>query len=133
MHTGRLQTIVTEDAGPVRICERHHDDITAFDCSHVPSHSFDHPNCFMAHDAASNAAFHFLVRPQIAPADARARDRDERIRRFDKFRIRDVFDTNVARTEHDGCAHTILPPVFVNGILARKECSSFGAPFVSLS
>lgn len=51
---------------------------------------------------------HLLIRPEIAPADTRAHDLDDRIGGIDDARVRNVLDTNVARAVHDCCMNAIV-------------------------
>src|SRR5207249_9494942 len=86
--------------------ERHDNEITAFNPSNVCANLFDHAYRFVPHHATGVAAFHFLIWPQIAPANARAGDTDEGVSRFDDLRIGHVLDPNVARAIHHSRAHT---------------------------
>jgi len=63
------------------------------------------------HHAAGVIAFHFLIWPQIAPANAPARDADKSISRLDDFRVGYVLDPNVTSAIHHSCAHNDLLPI----------------------
>ena len=65
----------------------------------------DDAHGLVPHPAAGVGVFQGLVRPEIAAADAGARDRDESIGLLDETGIGDVLDTNVAGAVHDGCSH----------------------------
>src|SRR5207245_5265124 len=86
-------------------------EVAAFNRSNVCADVFDHAYGFVPHHATADAAFHFLIWPQIAPANARAGDTDEGISRFDDLRIGHVLDPNVASAVHHSCAHTDLLPI----------------------
>src|SRR6266446_1036146 len=111
MDTRRLKAVVTKHACAVGERERHDNEITAFNPSNVCANLFDHAYRFVPHHATGVAAFHFLIWPQIAPANARAGDTDEGVSRFDDLRIGHVLDPNVARAIHHSCAHTDLLPI----------------------
>jgi hypothetical protein len=102
-----VQSLATEDAGAVGVCERHHDEIAGFHRVDVGADGFDDADRLVAHAAAGPAVFHGLVRPEIAAADGGAGDRDEGVRALDEPRVRDVLDPNVARAVHDGCTHGV--------------------------
>ena len=91
--------------------ERHDNEITALNRPNVCADVFNHTHCFVPHHATDVAAFHFLIRPQIAPAHARASDTNESVSRLNDLRIGHVLDPNVASFIHDSCAQNYLPPV----------------------
>ena len=79
-----------------------------------PAHaanSFDHAYRFVSHHATCVAMLHFLIWPQVAPANARAGDANDSISRLDDFRVGHVLDPNVASAIHHSCAHNDLLPI----------------------
>ena len=85
--------------------ERHDNEITAFNRSNVFADVFDHTYRFVPHHATGVAALHFLIWPQIAPANARSGDANDSISRLDDLRVGHVLDPNVACAIHHSCAH----------------------------
>src|SRR4029453_7634645 len=83
----------------------HDNEVTALNCPNVCADVLDDTYRFVPHHATGVAAFHFLIWPQIAPANARARDADHSISRLDDFRVGHVLDPNVASAIHHSCTH----------------------------
>ena len=103
MDARRLKPVVAKHACAVGERERHDNEIAAFNRSNVCADVFDHTYRFVPHHAASVAMLHFLIRPQIAPANARSGDADDSISRLDDLRIGHVLDPNVASAIHHSC------------------------------
>jgi hypothetical protein len=102
---------MTKRACSVGERERHDNEITSLNRSNVCADVLDNTYRFVPHHATGVAAFHFLIWPQIAPANARARNADDSISRFDDFRVGHVLDPNVASAIHHSCAHNALLPI----------------------
>jgi hypothetical protein len=85
--------------------ERHDNEITALNRSNVLADVFDYTYRFVPHHPTGIAALHLLIWPQIAPANARSGDTNDRISRLDDLRVGYVLDPNVASTIHHSCAH----------------------------
>src|SRR5438445_1709846 len=111
MDARRLKPIMAKHACTVGECERHDNEITAFNPSNVCADVFDHTYRFVPHHTTGVAVLHFLIWPQIAPANARAGDPNDSIRRLDDLRIWHVLNANVASAIHHSCAHNDLLPV----------------------
>src|SRR6266545_5235846 len=105
MDARRLKPVVAKHACAVRERERHDNEITAFNRSNVCANVFDHTDRFVPHHATAIAALHFLVRPQIAPANTRSCHTNDSVSRLDDLRIGHVLDPNVASAIHHSCAH----------------------------
>src|SRR6476661_8436515 len=105
MDTRRLKSVVTKCACAVGERERHDNEIAALNRPNVFTDVFDHTYRFVPHYATSVAALHFLIWPQIAPANARSGNANESISRLNDFRIGHVLDPNVSSTIHYSCAH----------------------------
>src|SRR5262249_47069774 len=108
MDTRRLKSVVAKRARPVGERERHDNEITAFNPSNVCADVFYYTYCFVPHHATSVTVFHFLIWPQIAPANARAGDANDSISRLDDLRVGHVLDPDVASAIHHSCAHNDL-------------------------
>jgi hypothetical protein len=124
VHACRVQPFMAEDARAVGERERHHDDVAGLQRAHVGPDLLDDADGLMAHRLAGLGAIKRCVRPQIAAADAGARDADDRVGRLDDGGIRDVHDANVTRCEHDGGAHQATPSfnhVFFFSVMALRE------------
>src|SRR5215470_6435207 len=104
-----MQSFAAEDTGAVGVRERHHNEIAGFDGANVGPNGFDDPDGLVSHAAAGVAAFHCLIRPEIAAADAGAADSHEGVSRLDDPGVGNGLHANVAGAEHDGCAHDDLP------------------------
>jgi hypothetical protein len=113
MDARRLKPIVTKRACAVGERERHDNEITTLNRSNVRADVFHHTYRFVPHYAAGVAALHFLIRPQIASANARSGDTNDSISRLDDLRIGHVLDANVASAIHHGCAHINLLPILL--------------------
>ena len=83
---------------------------TGLDGANVGTNGFDDADRLVSNQTAVLALVHFLIRPQIAPADAGAGDGDDCVRRLNDASIRNALDTNVPGSEHDSCARNDLPP-----------------------
>src|ERR1043166_7251279 len=83
-----LKPVVAKHACAIGKRERHDNEVTAFNRSNVCADVFDHTYRFVPHHATGFAVLHFLIWPQIAPANARAADAHDSISRLDDFRIR---------------------------------------------
>jgi hypothetical protein len=105
MNTRRLKAIVAKRACAIGECERHDDEITAFNLPNGCAHVFDHADSFVPHHATDVVAFHLLIGPQIASADARACNANDSISRLDDFRVANVLNPNVASLIHHRCTH----------------------------
>src|SRR4051794_31992608 len=81
MDAGRLQPFLAEQASAVRVDERHDDDLPAPDPLNVAADLLDHADRLMPH-ALSFDIGAAVVGPEIAAADARARDADYCVGRF---------------------------------------------------
>jgi hypothetical protein len=107
MDARRLKPVVAKRACAVGERERHDNEITAFNRSNVCADVFDHTYRFVPHYATGVAVLHFLIWPQIAPANARSGDTNDSISRLDDLRVGHVLDANVASAVHHSCTHTI--------------------------
>jgi hypothetical protein len=87
---------VAELAGTIGEREWHDDEVAALHVADVAADVFDNADCLVSHAAAALRRFKVVIRPQIAPADARARHSQERVSWLNDFRVRDVLDPNVA-------------------------------------
>jgi hypothetical protein len=105
MDTRRLKSVVAKRACAVGERERHDNEITALNPPNVCADVFNHTYRFVPHHATGVAALHFLIWPQIAPANACARNANDSISRFDDLRVGHVLDPNVACAIHHSCAH----------------------------
>ena len=103
-----MKAVVTKHACAVGERERHDNEITAFDRSNFCADVFHHADRLVPHHATGVAVLHFLIRPQIASANARAGDADDSISWLDDLRIGHVLDPKVASAIHDSCAHNNL-------------------------
>ena len=110
VQAGRVQPFVAEDAGAVRPRERGDDEIAGLDRAHVGAHVLDDTDELVAHPLPGLARLQLVVRPEIAAADAGARDADERIGGLDQARVGDVLDPDIAGAVHDSCAHVSRLP-----------------------
>src|SRR6516165_1341538 len=122
MDTRRLKPVVAKHACAVGERERHDNEITAFNRSNICTDVFDHTYRFVPHYASSVAALHFLIWPQIAPANARARDANESVGWLDDLRIGHVLDPNVASAIHHSCTHNDLLPI-QSGLIGVRDYS----------
>jgi hypothetical protein len=111
MDARRLKPVVAKHACAIGEREWHDNEITAFNHSNVCADVFDYTCRFVPHHATGVAVLHFLIWPQIAPANARSTDTNDTISRFDDFRIGHVLDPNVASAIHHSCAHVDLLPI----------------------
>src|SRR6266481_6327351 len=103
MDTRRLKPVMAKRAGAVGERERHDNEITAFNRTNVCADVFDHTYRFVPHYATGVAVLHFLIWPQIAPANARSGDTNDGISRLDDLRVRHVLDPNIASAIHHSC------------------------------
>ena len=71
----------------------------------APTSSTTPMNSWPIRLAGRRSAPCWLVRPQVAAADAGAGDADQRVGGLDEPGVGDVLDPDVAGAEHDGCAH----------------------------
>src|SRR5437764_1394476 len=129
-----LKSIMAKRACAVGERKRHDNEITPLNLPNVCADLFDHTYRFVPHHATSVAAFHFLIWPEIAPANARARNANDSISRLDDFRVGHVLDPNVASTIHDSCFHNPFPFCFsCNSQLTvtSPEPSAAASPAVS--
>jgi hypothetical protein len=108
MDARRLKLVVAKHARAVGERERHDNEITAFNRSNVFADVFDHTYRFVPHHATGVDVLHFLIWPQIAPANARSSDANDSISRLDDLWIGHVLDPNVASAIHHSCAHNDL-------------------------
>jgi hypothetical protein len=108
-----LKSVVAKRACAVGERERHDNKITAFNHSNVCADIFDYTYCFMSHHATGVGVLHFLIWPQIAPANTRAGNANDSISRLDDLRIGHVLDPNVAGAIHHSCAHNDLLPILL--------------------
>jgi hypothetical protein len=104
-----LQAVLAEHAGAVRPRERGDDEVAPLDRAHARADGFDEADELVPHAAPGLGVLHRLVGPEVAAADAGARDGDERVGRLDQVGVGDVLDPNVAGAVHDSCAHAGLP------------------------
>src|SRR3954470_24437906 len=103
MDARRLKPVMAKRACAVGKRERHDYEITAFNGSNIFANIFNHTYRFVSHHAAGIGALHFLIGPQIAPANTRARNANDSISRLDDFRVGHVLDLNVAGAIHYSC------------------------------
>src|SRR2546428_11578285 len=99
---------MTEDARSIGKCERHDHNVAHFSSTHIATDIFDNTDCFVSHWSWFIARLHQVVRPQIAAADARALDPDDRVGWLDQSRIRNVFDPDISSAVHDCRSHFYL-------------------------
>ena len=92
--TGRLESLVAEGARAVGEREGHHDQVAALDCAHIGADVLDDPDRLVAHRPAGLGGLQVGVRPQVAAADAGARDADDRVGRLEDGGIREVLDAD---------------------------------------
>src|SRR5882724_6669426 len=100
---------MAEDAGAVGEGERHYDQVADLQGAYGGADGLDDTDRLVAHHAAGLAVLHCLVGPEVAAADAGARDAHDRIGRLDHGGIGDVLYVNVTGAVHDGCSHRHLP------------------------
>jgi hypothetical protein len=103
-----LQAVVAEDAVAVRVRERHHDQIARLQHPDVRTDLLDDADCLVAHDPGTLTRVEARVGPQVAAADAGARDADNRVCRLDDLRVFHLFDADVAGAMHNSCLHHFL-------------------------
>jgi hypothetical protein len=108
MDTRRLKPIVAKHACAIGERERHNNEITPLNRSNVCADVFDHTYRFVPHHATGVDVLHFLIWPQIAPANARSGNANDSISRLDDLRVGHVLDPNVASAIHHSCAHNGL-------------------------
>jgi hypothetical protein len=106
-----METLPAEDTRSVRPEKRRDHLIADLEGLDVGADGLDDPDELVAHRPARVFVRHGLVRPQVAAADRGARDADERVRRVDQPRIRDVLDPDIASSIHQCCPHTQNLPV----------------------
>src|SRR5439155_7428814 len=116
MDARRLKPVMAKHACAIRKRERHDNEITAFNPSNVCADVFHHTYRFVPHHATGIAALHFLIWPQIAPANARSGDTNDSISRLDDLRVGHVLDPNIASAIHHSCTHNDLP----SGLVASR-------------
>ena len=105
MDARRLKPVVAKRACAVGEREGHDNEITSLNRSNICADVFDHTYRFVPHHATSVDVFHFLIWPQIAPANACSGNANDSISRLDNFRVGHVLDSNVASAIHHSCAH----------------------------
>src|SRR5439155_24949738 len=105
MNARRLKPVVAKRACAVGERERHDNEITSLNRSNVCADVFNHTYRFVPHHATGLDVLHFLIWPQIAPANACARDANDSISRLDDLRVGHVLDPNVASAIHHSRAH----------------------------
>jgi hypothetical protein len=81
--------------------KRRDDEVAGPDGPHVEADGLDDADEFVAHPAAGLGALHLVVRPEVAAADARAGDAQERVGGFDEPGVPNALDADVARAVHD--------------------------------
>src|SRR6185436_20238439 len=87
-----VQSLVAEDAGPIRVGEWHHHQVTLLQLAYVGSHRLHDADRFVTHGFPALARLHQVIGPEIAAADAGAADGEEGIGRFDDAGIGDGLD-----------------------------------------
>jgi hypothetical protein len=125
MDARRLKPVVAKRACAVGERERHDNEITSLDRSNVWADVFDHTYRFVPHHATSLALLHFLIWPQIAPANTRSGNANDSISRLDDLRIGHVLDPNVASAIHHSCAHNASLPILSGLTGVRDNSVSF--------
>ena len=126
MDARRLKPVVAKRACAVGERERHDNEITSLNRSNVCADVFDYTYRFVPHHATGLAVLHFLIWPQIAPANARSGDTNESISRLDDLRVGHVLDPNVASAIHHSCAHNDLTPIQSGLTVVGDDSMSFG-------
>jgi len=85
MDARRLKPVMTKRARAVGEREGHNNEITSLNRSNVRADVFDHTYRFMPHHATGLVVLHFLIWPQIAPANACSVNANHSISRLDDF------------------------------------------------
>src|SRR5579875_3289040 len=96
---------MTNCAGAVRVAKRHDDDLSPTDVVHFVADVLNHANGFVAHWLTAGRLRKVVVWPEVAPADAGARDTNDRVRWLLGDRVRNVLDRDVEGLVHNGGAH----------------------------
>jgi hypothetical protein len=77
--------------------------------ANIPPDGFDDADRFMTHgNAVRGAAAFAAIRPEVAAADAGARNTNERVRWLGDRRVGHVLDPHIARCTKNGCTHLCL-------------------------
>jgi hypothetical protein len=105
VETRRLQALLTERTGAVGPGERRDDQVARLDRADVGTDRFDDADELVAHSLTGLARLELVVGPEVAAADAGARDADECVCRFDESCVGDVLDPDIAGAVHDSCFH----------------------------
>ena len=102
---GDLQARRAEVAGVVRPHERRHHQVAGSEAGDLRADLLDDADELVAHPAALLVGGHRLVRPQVAAADARGGDADDRVGGLVQHGVGHVLDAHVAGLVHHGCSH----------------------------
>jgi hypothetical protein len=94
--TGGVQALAAELAGAVGDRERGDDQVALLDGGHRRAGVLDDADELVAHPCGTVCRGHRAVRPQVAAADARGGDADERVSGLLDHRIRHILDADVA-------------------------------------
>ena len=105
-----LQSIIAKHACAVGVRKRHHDHVTAPDCTPIGADGFDDADRLVAHTAARWRGLQFVVGPKIASTDAGAGYADNRVSRMHNRGIGHVLDPDITSAVHDSCTHAIFFP-----------------------
>ena len=143
MNTGCLQSLPTELTGAIRPRKRRNDEVAALDGANLFADRLDDADELVPHALPRLAGLHLLVRPQVAPAYAGARDPEECVGGFDQVGVRDSLDANVARTMHNGGSQgstPVAPDCFFGGTISTKAtlkssqyCPAMSPPIEAIS
>src|SRR5881296_1526726 len=99
--------------------ERSDDELSRRDRPDRAADVFDDAAVLVAHGRRTVGGADAAIRPQVGPADARRREPDDGIRRFDNFWRRALLETHVARavensSSHDSITHIVYPGFLYN-------------------
>src|SRR4051794_18898656 len=103
--TRGVQALVAEVAGAVREDERRDYDVALLQRPHLGADVLDDADELVTHLAALFVLRHVLVRPEVAAADARPCDAQQRVGGLGDRRVGNVLDPDVTRAVHDGGSH----------------------------
>lgn len=103
-------TLVAGPADLTRVVgreERPDDELARLDGADVTADLFDDTDVLVAHRSRAVDAIDAAIGPEVGAADARRRQSDDGVGRFDDRGLWDVLDSYVARSVKDGCKHEL--------------------------
>src|SRR5581483_619223 len=90
--------------------ERPDHELAGLDDADVTPDGFDHTDILVTHRGGALAGLDASVRPQVRAADARRRQADDGVGRFDDAGVVATFQTDVTGSVEDGASHSRLLP-----------------------